>query len=58
MQTIAFGMYKQWDSAVQPKELWSLVMEHDGGECEKKTLYICVYSKSVILLYRKSDRTS
>ena len=35
MQTLAFGMVKQWDPAVH-----SLMMGHDVGYYEKKNVYI------------------
>ena len=36
-------MDKQWDPAVSHRELYSLVMENEGGLCKKKEcVYICV----------------
>ena len=40
MPTIAFGMDKQWDPAVEHWELWSLVIEHDN--VRKKNIYMYV----------------
>ena len=42
MQTIAFGVDKQWDALYSTGNyIELLVMEHDGGQCEKKTGSLC-----------------
>jgi len=40
---IAFRVDKQWSPAVQHRNyIRSLVIEHDGGLCEKNNLYIFI----------------
>ena len=43
MRTFAFEVDGQWDSTVEHRELYIItVMEHDGGECKKKSVCVCV----------------
>ena len=42
MQTIAFGVDKQWDPAVQPWELY-VVPCGGAGSCEKKNVFMYVW---------------
>ena len=41
MHTIAFGMDKQWDPAVQHRELY--MVTYDGGYHGEKNVYIYIY---------------
>ena len=54
MQTIASGMDKQWDSAVQHQELY--LVTYDGtwwGIMWEKKIYVCMCDQVTLLYSRK-----